>query len=249
MNKVYFKRRLQSILTDNKFDRFVGGYRSGKIEQRKLSRTAVNNNRVFMRRQEKKNKHYSVVLVVDISGSMRSRIGLAAQCVEQVYEGLLSSDVDVAIIAFNSGVEMVKDWDWEINPKDVEQHLRNLMWIQPDPYQIDKRVTRSWAGRKSTPAGLNFDFLGVQDARFMLQDREGQRIMMVYSDGMPEPTEYIPDLKKEIAKSIAEGIITLGVGVQSDSVSKFYPNYDVVNDIDELYGSTIKLLSKHIKRG
>lgn len=255
MNSAFFKRKVQSILTDNKYDRWVGGYRSGKINLRKLPKVATGSNRVFQRRVERKGKFYSVVIVVDISGSMQGyKMDLAAKSAAELYKALDSNDVEVAVIAFNSVVEMVKDWDWNFKPEVVEQHLSNLMYIQPNQ-PVDFRVVRDsnqvlarFGDRPMHPPGENFDYIAIQDASTMLNERKGRKIMLVYSDGQPTgDTSGL--LRKEVRRVIDEGIITLGFGIHDSAVTSYYPYTDVIQDVQEIYPKTISLLSKHILRG
>lgn len=259
MNKVYFKKRLQSILTDNKFDRFIGGYRSGKIDQKRLTKVAVHSSRVFKRRVERKNKYYSVVLVVDISSSMDDgyKLPLAAQSVADTYEALSANGVEVAIIGFNQGVEMVKDFDWNIKPSEVQQHILALSSVQLREYGIDARVFKASGYTNQDAVRAEHDtkdlfgdgtqeFLGVQDARFMVEDRKGQRIILVYSDGA---TANEHALLREVRAVEKRGILIMGVGIRSPAVRGHYKQHVIVNQLNELYPSTIGLLSKNVKRG
>ena len=69
----YFRQALNSVMTDNKFDREIHGFRSGKLNGTKLYKSQINNfDKVFKRRVERKNKHYKVHFIIDVSGSMTS---------------------------------------------------------------------------------------------------------------------------------------------------------------------------------
>lgn len=270
MTTTYFRKKIQSILTDNKYDREVGGFRTGKIDLRKIPKIATGSNRVFKRRIERKGKFYSVCLVVDISGSMmreysgENKLGMAAQAAADMYKALKSNDVEVCIIAFNSVIEMVKDFGWDFDPEDVKQHLMQLPYIQGrlphDPrMMIDNHkrgnmpVTeydlQSNSRNLDEPAGENFDHLAVRDADTLLSERIGRKIMLVYSDGRPTGgSEYL--LRHEVQRVMKKGDTTLlGLGIMDDSVEDYYPNVAVVDGIEEIYPTTINLLSKHIKRG
>lgn len=252
MTEVYFKKRLQSILTDNKYDRFVGGYRTGKIDQRRLPKVAINSSRVFKRRIERKGKRYSVVLVVDISGSMmefREKMELAAESAARTYDALRQNDVDVAIITFNTVVRLVKDFGVDYPWKDVQAHLYNLAQLSiPEP--IDSRAAwdlyRTRGVVSKSPPSENYDYIAIQDAVTLLESKVGEKIMIVYSDGQPQGGSF---LRPEINRAIKKGITTLGIGIYSNSVSNYYPHNKVINQMDALYPATITLLSKHIKRG
>ena len=69
MRDVAFQKRLSSIMLDNKYDRFMKNRKTGKLDTNSLYKIN-HSNKLFKKREARKNKDYAVSLVVDCSGSM-----------------------------------------------------------------------------------------------------------------------------------------------------------------------------------
>ena len=61
MNDVTFQRFLSSVMLDNKYDRFVKNRRTGKLDTRNIYKIKFSE-KIFKRREARKNKHYAVTL-------------------------------------------------------------------------------------------------------------------------------------------------------------------------------------------
>lgn len=108
MNDVTFAKSLSSVMLDNKYDRFVKNRRSGKLDTRGLYRINTSA-RLFKRREERKNKHYAVSLVVDCSGSMGgTKIEMAAESAKKLSYHLSKMEIPHNIIIFHGTVEELK---------------------------------------------------------------------------------------------------------------------------------------------
>lgn len=87
MNDATFQAKLSSILTDNKFDRWVAGKRSGKLDTKRIYKIRTAST-IFKKREARKGKDYSVMIVVDTSGSMSSgggsKLDTAIQCAQKL---------------------------------------------------------------------------------------------------------------------------------------------------------------------
>ena len=81
-----------------------------------------------------------------------------------------------------------------------------------------------------------------------------RRILMVLSDGEPATRETCSewlgeDLKSRVGAIEAAGIETVGVGLEDDSVSRFYPHWVVVRDMEALTGSALGKLGEILLAG
>ena len=72
----------------------------------------------------------------------------------------------------------------------------------------------------------------------LLTRKEPRKIMIVLSDGLPasgaDKRSECGNLVNAIASLERQGIEMFGIGIESQSVRNFYPNYEVLNSADEL---------------
>ena len=99
--------------------------------------------------------------------------------------------------------------------------------------------------------GDNSDGEAVQNAFDRLRKRpEKRKVMIVFSDGRPISggdfgrrafDHHLRDVVRDVTDA---GVDVIGVGIGDDNVSKFYPKYVVVNDVEDLAGQAIDMMAK-----
>ncbi|NBQ51837.1 MAG: hypothetical protein EBU35_14605, partial [Marivivens sp.] len=100
--------------------------------------------------------------------------------------------------------------------------------------------------------GNNSDPDAILIAADMLRARpEDRRILLVLSDGQPNWRTYNAWARREYLKDVvrdvnAEGIETIGIGINSDAVSHYYPKHVVVRNIDDLATTAMEQLAQTI---
>ncbi len=76
---------------------------------------------------------------------------------------------------------------------------------------------------------------------------------MVFSDGMPnscgDHTILNADLKKAVADIKKSGIEVIGIGIETEAVKTFYPEYVVLNDVQDLPKKALGKLAGLLTRG
>lgn len=116
------------------------------------------------------------------------------------------------------------------------------------------------AAISQTLGGNNADGEALEVALDRLGRRsESRKVLMVLSDGAPAAAiegEYgrvdraerrgllTDHLSSVVSRAEASGVTTIGIGIMSDSVKRFYPRNVVVNDLSDLAGESIDLLAK-----
>lgn len=164
-----FRAKLASIMTDNMFDRRIRGAKRGKLDMMRLFKGEAGATNLFQKKQERKNKKYNVVLLVDESGSMQgSKIKTASEVaifLARSFEGL---NINLAIVGFNKFIMVHKDFNEPV--KDY-----NL---------LNKTITGN-VYSESTGAGYNNDFDGLSKVYKMFAGKDGQNLVIMLSDGRP----------------------------------------------------------------
>ncbi len=208
MNDVAFQARLQSVLKDNKYDRFVTNKRSGKLDTKRVFKIA-HSEKIFKKREERKGKHYSVLLLVDCSGSMSDggKVRAASNAAIALQKHLIRAGVPIKIATFNAFYDVIKDWDDDaVDDKVITQEFYNKVGgSDNNKYQYVEEVNgkneyvrgkdnperydeilraRGWS-RGHHEGSRNCDGAYLRRAVNEIKKRKGGRILVVLSDGEP----------------------------------------------------------------
>lgn len=277
MNDITFRRNLQSVLYDNKYDRAVGNKRTGKLNGRKLSKIGYSD-KVFKKKEERQNKEYTVSIMVDISGSMAGdRIKYAKESADKLSKHFSAVGINHNIIAFGGASVEVKPYstgyDRNIQSKLHEVYGRTYLYWKRDEKDIRKLVGTTL--KKPTDFTGKWDISGdtafyfpLKRAYLDIQKQKGKKIIIFLTDGKPNnsvypdcyslefPKEMYPkDEQAEFAKLVSlivkENKVELyGIGIQQDSLNKFFPPKRVfaVYDMPQLYDHMIKIIKLNLKR-
>jgi len=215
MNDVTFQKNLASVMLDNKFDRFVKNRKTGKLDTKSLFKVNTSN-KLFKRKEERKNKHYAITLLVDCSGSMhRDKAEVASESAVKLSKHLQQMDIPHNIVLFNVGILEAKpfnrkvDYKWLGSTIVAESNFRSKYFFQyeltelPNGRAVRKYITSSnekgykdilaELDKKKTKhiyedaAGYNSDAEAIKSAKEMLLKQKGRKIMIVLSDGQPAP--------------------------------------------------------------
>lgn len=103
--------KINSILHDNKFDRYVSGKSRGDLDFNSLSKISYSS-KVFKKREARQNKDYKLIVLADASGSMHSdnKIGNTMEALNTINTALAKTDVEYAIWSFAADVLVLKDF-------------------------------------------------------------------------------------------------------------------------------------------
>ena len=275
MNQAFFVLKLRSVMTDNKFDRVISNRTKGKMDSRILYKARVGSSKIFKHKQERKGKDYSVLLLVDESGSMFTsgryhKINAAAKMMRFMVDSLQRVQIPCAVVGFNALVRVHKGFDTERDLDELEMEVRNgadhNALIEDEEYI--KLLEKAGIDENDGSTACNHDFDALQMAGDMLRARSGKKIMLVISDGIPNcdaggnncgdydqlkhDTEKIRGLVQDIGKG--NNVIISGIGVQSDAVERIYPEYFLTQSknsalLENLMEYIVGFLAKNIKRG
>lgn len=231
-------RIFERLLTDVKYDKYGGHYRSGpKIDTRKLYKARTGNTRVFQKRIEAGTKKYIFSLLVDISGSMTDYDKLpnairAAMLFAAVLDKL---KIPYVLHSFNANINYHKKPHNKIN---VEM---STIWEE------------MWDGAYSEAAAYNNDGLAVKTVSEIMNKYagEGRRVMFVMSDGNPVEDHNGMNfpLEREIEIATKQGIEIIGIGIgYGHCVGAYYNNNALAPDVRELPAVLVKTLKKAVRK-
>ena len=240
--------------------------KSGRMHDAALSKLIVNDPRIFRNKIENRTKDVAVSLVWDCSGSMSGQkmqtAGVAAWAMSEVLTRL---KITHEIIGFTTGyarngksAALVEQADRERrasgNSYEFNERFSRMGPIYMpifkrfnEPFGPEQRRRIASAIDDQGMMGANVDGESVQYAadRLMKQKEPG-KIMIVLSDGEPagpgDSTEFRQHLKETVKHLMKTGINVIGIGINTRSISEFYPKHVYLNNISDLPKTVVNQL-------
>lgn len=213
------------------------GLKKGKLCNKNISRIYAGGNqpRIFKERQAFRIKQDTAVFILgDCSGSMGgTKYDTSAACQISASETLQALKIPHAMGMFSTGGSRI----YHMVLKTFED-----MFVSRD-----KLVDRYSDG--AIRSGCNADGEAVVWAATELAKRkESNKILIVLSDGYPAHTRGDDEFLKAVVGDIRDNssMHILGIGIMSEAVSSFYPEYRVVNKVEDLESVLLDLLKEKI---
>jgi cobalamin biosynthesis protein CobT len=184
---------------------------------------------------------------------MNGRLNTAKMSVVAIAEALLELGFEFEVTGFNS----VADPMVERKTREMSDSSRYNRTNESLRHFIFKRFgVNSLNGITTMSIGQqNVDGESVRWAAKRLgEQKQKRKILMVFSDGSPAANG--PDnslLNKDLIESVKmiekSGIETIGIGIQTDAVRRFYRNAVVVSSLEDLPKKAMSELTKIILKG
>lgn len=261
----YLMKDLRRLLEERRRRYYIGGYKSGKLNQKSLFSVRLGNDRVFKKKNEVRDVNAAVSLLIDMSGSMSGgKVMVAMQSAYAFAMVLTQLKIPFEVYGFvtrDVNHDMVTEYNKFVkeNGADVENRIVNA-WCPEDIYafkdfdeafDIVSKQGMTGAAYGGIRMIQNEDSKHVKLALTRLSARpERAKALFVFSDGVPAyssprvPNSY--DQLKFYGQKAKEkyGVDIYSIGILSDSVMNFYPTYKVVHDISELPNALFGFLRK-----
>lgn len=250
LGRALLKARI--VFAENQRSRHVSGLKSGRVNSRVLGkRAALGDERLFKKRIAPGKRDYIVGITVDCSGSTQGvRIERIKRAVFAKAELLHRLGVKFYITAHTGGMERWWTEGYDFN-RDYGDELENLMilWVK----KPDEPWTDATRKRLATLTALanNFDGHTLEFHRKILERRtETDKILTYYTDGAMPAANYDEELvilTDELAKYRQKNITLLGVGINTDSPSRYGLDTVQVDSDDDLI-KVVNQLERYLLR-
>lgn len=248
------QKDLERAIAARSLATWEAGKRSGRLHSANLSRLAVGDSRVFRRRHETTSKDVAVSLVIDASGSMSgAKIYTATQAAYALSSVLERIGINHEVIAFTTGEPCATPSELESEQRKIGRHFTRIEGLyMPVIKGFNERLKTEVKERfgwlpNSRILRNNIDGECVEiAARRLIGRRESGKVMIVLSDGAPACQGDMAALQrhlKNVVRNVEKaGVKTVGIGIQSNEVTRFYPKNIVLNNVSELPDRVIKEL-------
>lgn len=233
---------LRSIFLDRRKSHRETGRRSGPtqninryIRERASGKPAVET-RSFEVKTRPLEKDYAVLLLVDVSGSMRGKIHDTFAATVGCIEALTRLEIAHAVMGFNEKVYSYKSFNERDHNEQKIAEIESAIATPAAQYNND-----GWALTKAY--------------RELVSQPQQERILIVFSDGVPEPSSKYAGEEYDLA-AVAAGIeasrkvslVGLGVGPGTDHVARYYVNHSANIPIDNLADTLAMVVREAIKK-
>ncbi|HAJ3997964.1 TPA: porphyrin biosynthesis protein [Escherichia coli] len=230
---------------------FIPGQRRGRIHGASLYRLAMNDDRVFRKKEDHRAVNACVQQVIDLSGSMDGvKIQLALASAYTIADALDRINVPNIITGFTT----FGSPDYETRSKRGFTRFEALMLpiIKNWNEKANSPEIRARMGCvcETFPLLNNVDGESIAQLATLFAGRmEDKKIMLVMSDGEPCATgsgfhQHLRTVTKEI--ETLSDIELMAIGILTDEPRRYYKNYALVNSVEELGPSVVTELSRII---
>ena len=259
------RRKLERAISAKRRRDWQSGYEHGRLDTRRLVQAYQAMPMVFKQREDEEDLNTAVMVLIDLSGSMKNpvrydeggqllrRVELAQHVAIALAEAIGRLGVPLEVLGFanQTGVDGKK-----VEVFDYRAAEQSSRWQPLDMFEF-KRFGESLRQAKpgmskiaACVGGDNSDGEAVLLAYHRLAARkEERRILLTLSDGYPAfqtnkggvGEQHLRDAIDFVTR---QGVESVGIGIASNAVKHFYPNYAVVNELDDLPRATIEEVGK-----
>lgn len=243
-------KELERLIASKNKTQFVPGQRRGKIHSANLYRLAMDDARVFRKKEEFKSVNASVEIIVDLSGSMHgNKVCMALASSYIIADALDKIHVPNAICGFTTHGTIT-------TPDDTDEIYQRF-----EPLMLP--IMKNWGERVNTDIvcarlGLCADKMPLENnadgesllslAQLIASRTEDRRILIVLSDGQPccigsKQSEYLKTVNSYLQQS---GIDVFGIGINTDAPKHYYKKSICLNEVKDLGKTLISVISGSI---
>jgi cobalamin biosynthesis protein CobT len=247
------KARLERVLKVKENAKWAMEKERGSVNARSLACLATNPGyrQIFKQYAKTETNNVAVELLIDLSGSMAGhRIEVAKASAIAIAEALKDLNIPFEVTGFCS------EWDNRVSRVAEGMGSKDAARFGRKGERLDLHVFKSF--ETQSLAGISEMRNGSQNpdgeclawaAKRLSMQRQKRKILMVFSDGQPATgdTSFAllqADLRTRIAEISKFGIEVIGVGIETDYVKEFYPDFVILKDAKELPKQAMTKLSK-----
>ncbi|EPS3380252.1 VWA domain-containing protein [Vibrio cholerae] len=212
------RARLRGMVQSSQDNRNHAKRHGLRVATHRLAASQAGESRLFIQRQPRIAPNAAVHLLVDISGSMGKPIGegnrkyfhVANEAALALAMALESIPGVVPAVSYFPGIH--QEVSIALLPKQSVRHRAACFDQKP---------------RGCTPMAQAMWFA----ANSLLAQKQKRKLMIVLTDGDPDDWAATHDIVDRCRRS---GFELLGIGIQTRSVEKFFPQSIVINDVKDL---------------
>ena len=253
------QKAMERFIVARSRSQWIPGQRRGKLNTRSLAGLAVAKNhpeianeRVFKRLEEHTSKDIACAIAVDCSGSMAGRKITTAMDTAYAFSTVLDRlKIKHAVYGFTTQVirhdlQEAIQIEFEKNGNYLPTYSRTEPLYLPIFKSFGERMGTKVKERLSAfPQDWNKMRYNIDGeslrvfARELAQRPESAKLLMVLSDGAPNPDQGVyyecnTDTKRAVEEIEKSGMTVIGIGIKDSAVKQFYTNHIILESVDDL---------------
>lgn len=255
------RRKLERALQSKMERTWRGGFEEGTLNSRALASALSGNQAIYRSRQDVEELDTCVCMLLDASSSMRRRSGLALQSVIALSKLFDKMGIPFMVACFNmdaayTGKRKLNWYKRQWSDYTEAHGMQAAQNVRPFPIavyllkQFEEQLKTSKhriASYEGMVSGSNIDGCAVRQVadNYLLPRHEKRKILLTFSDGQPCGGDGEYDRLSNVIKSlINEGVDCIGIGIKSDAVKDYYPNWVEVTDLEDLSKAAMDKIAK-----
>ena len=261
------KARLRRALMAKETRDWDFGREFGKLDTKRLVAGFQGSQGVFKQRKDRVEANTSVMLLVDLSGSMcGKKVETARDSVIAFAECLEGTQIKYEINGFDNGSryelgqEIQRGVEKAQGKSTVFHRVEPLNMFQFKKFNDPLRVSKGAISAIGEMAnGNNSDNDAVLWCLQRLSEQPtARKVLIVLSDGSPANFSINTSGRGELTKALTQtvqsamkeyGVECVGIGIEDDNVKGIYPKNVVIQNVQELSGTIFAQLSELLTGG
>lgn len=258
------KAKALPLLMAEKRDSFIYEQKEGIIDGAQLYKLQKGNGNIYKQKVLGRKMNTAVTILCDVSGSMRgSKIKMLRSTLLVIGDTMFALKIPFEILSYTTSANRSLDLREIINEfyKNSNKSIYNR--FEPLYLTIIKDFNENYPSIRNlipqmnplnnTPTNEAFTW----GCKRLMQRKENRKILFVLEDGNPglelsDNRLLEQDLKEKIDQAEKDGIEVIGIGLLSNSVNKFYKNFIVIHEVDQIsikvYNALLKTLKTYNRR-
>jgi cobalamin biosynthesis protein CobT len=248
------RRKLERALMAKQQRDWDYAQENGRLDSRRFTAAFAGRTNVFKTRSDSNEIDTALTILVDLSGSMcGTEAYIAQQCAIAMCESIDRTGIRYEVLGFNNRSDFLSNIP---HPSRMERMSGKYSRTEPlDMYVFKAFEERLFEAKGAMvtmvhcAGGNNSDGEAIVYAYRRLQARpESRKVMIVMSDGFPASGgigEHLNQHTRDAVQMATDnGVDCIGIGICSNAVSRFYPKYTVISDLNELASTGMDNLAR-----
>jgi len=248
------RRKLERGLADKVARGRDVGKEFGALDTRRLVQGYSGNPNVYWRPEDVPDLDTAVEMLVDLSGSMSGRkVVTAMQSVVCLSEVLNAINVPFEVTGFSNDGKLNQWLRTDREASGFHRIDNETYFVFKDFKEALRPAMGSLASIASCVIRNNCDGVSVNWAgKRLLKRHESKKVLFVLCDGNPaceigqncKPGPVYQHVVDVVCSLIDQGVRVVGIGIKTNAVMQFYPDYVVLNEVADLPGAVMKDVAK-----
>ena len=258
------KAKALPLLMAEKRDSFIYEQKEGIIDGAQLYKLQKGNGNIYKQKVLGKKINTAVTILCDVSGSMcGGKIRMLKSTLLVIGDTMFALKIPFEILSYTTSKNRPQDL-MEVIMEFHRNHNQSIYnRLEPLQLTIIKDFNENYPSiRNLIPQMDSLNNTPTNEAftwgcKRLIQRKENRKILFILEDGKPglelsDNRLLERDLKERVDQAEKDGIEVIGIGLLSDSVSKFYNNFIVIAHVSQIsikvYNALLKTLKTHNRR-